>query len=77
MSKSDIKVWVNPPPPFKYFPRSILETTGNTVMNFALNTVETSFLEALGKDYEKWSQDANYRFERANVKEFSMTSSDK
>ena len=74
ISKSDIKVWVNPPAPFKYFPRSVLETTGNTVMNFALYTVETSFLRALGTDYEIWVIDEGYRLERAKGKEIALVS---
>jgi len=64
-SSSDIKVGVNPPPPFKYFPRKVLEATGNLAMKLALDQIEGAFLQALGRDYEKWAVSADYRMARA------------
>jgi hypothetical protein len=65
ISKSKIKVAVNPPSPFKYLPHSALEATGMAVMQFALKQIESAFLRALAKDYENWALDGNYRISRA------------
>ena len=64
-SSSKIKVGVNPPSPFKHLPRVVLENTGNLAMKLALDQIEGAFLKALGADYDRWANDAEYRLMRA------------
>ena len=63
-SKSSIKVDVDPPPPFKYFAKSLLEKTGTLAMSIALRQIENAFVQSLTKDYEKWALDSEYRLGR-------------
>jgi hypothetical protein len=63
-SKSSIKVDVDPPPPFKYFAKSLLEKTGTLAMSIALKQIENAFVQSLTKDYEKWALDSEYRLGR-------------
>jgi len=63
-SKSTIVVDVDPPPPFKYFAKSLLEKTGTLAMSIALRQIENAFVQSLSKDYEKWALDNEYRIER-------------
>jgi hypothetical protein len=65
-SKSDIFVQVDPPRPFKYFGKTILEATGSLAMSIALNQIENAFVKSLVKDYERWVTDAEYRVSREN-----------
>jgi hypothetical protein len=69
ISNSDIIVYVEPPFPFSAFPKSLLEATGNFVMQVALNEIERSFIESLAKDYYKWVTDSKYRGERGSLQE--------
>merc|ERR1712093_149558 len=66
-STSKIEVWVNPPPPFKYLPRQLLESVGNAGMQFSLGQIERVFLQSLGKDYEKWALSSSYRQQRESM----------
>lgn len=65
ISNSKILVYVDPPLIFKAFPKSVLENTGNFVMQGALNWVERMFIKSLAEDYEKWATDKAYRERRA------------
>lgn len=65
-SKSSIVVDVEPPPPFKYFAKSLLEKTGTLAMSIALRQIENAFVQSLSKDYEKWALDSEYRIARQN-----------
>jgi hypothetical protein len=65
-SKSSIKVDVDPPPPFKFFAKSLLEKTGTLAMSIALRQIENAFVQSLSKDYEKWAIDSEYRLARQN-----------
>jgi len=65
LSSSKIYVEVDPPPPFKYFNRRLLETTGTLAMSIALRQIENAFVSSLATDYERWAVDENYRMERA------------
>ena len=65
ISNSKILVYVDPPLIFKAFPKSVLESTGNFVMQGALNWVERMFIKSLAEDYEKWATDKAYREKRA------------
>lgn len=64
-SKSKIFVEVDPPKPFKYFGKTILESTGTLAMSIALRQIENAFVQSLARDYERWANDANYRSARA------------
>jgi hypothetical protein len=64
-SKSKIFVEVDPPKPFKYFGKTILEKTGTLAMSIALRQIENAFVQSLARDYEKWANDENYRLQRA------------
>lgn len=65
VSNSKILVYVDPPFIFKAFPKALLESTGNLVMQVALNGVERMFIKALSEDYQKWATDEGYRIMRA------------
>lgn len=61
LSKSTIQAKVDPPKPFKYFGKRVLETTGTLAMSIALRQIENAFVSNLCKDYEKWALSADYR----------------
>ena len=65
ISNSKILVFVDPPFIFKPFPKSLLESTGNLVMQVALNGIEKMFIKSLSEDYHKWATNRAYREERA------------
>jgi Protein of unknown function (DUF1997) len=65
LSSSQIHVEVDPPAPFKYFPRRVLTSTGHLAMSIALRQIENAFVQSLAKDYERWATDKEYRLVRA------------
>ena len=65
-SETRIEVDVDPPGPFARLPRSLLETTGNAVMSFAMDALQAAFLRSLADDYARWSVDEGYREARNN-----------
>ena len=64
-SASDIHVEVDPPPPFKYFGKTIMEKTGKLALSIALSQIENAFVQSLARDYERWATDKSYRITRA------------
>ena len=66
LSASSILVEVEPPAPFKYFSKRILESTGTLALSIALRQIENAFVTSLARDYERWALDAAYREVRAN-----------
>ena len=66
-AKAQIKVDVDPPPPFHKLPRRLLQATGNAAMRLSLNFLIVSFLKGLAKDYEHWAQNADYRQARQEL----------
>jgi len=62
---SNLQVWCEVVPPFHMMPRGILESTCSAVLSATVGAMFPAFLKGLGKDYEKWSVDENYRSERA------------
>jgi len=54
-SKSAINVQVDPPPPFKYFGKRLLESTGTLAMGIALRQIENAFVTNLATDYNRWA----------------------
>jgi len=65
-SASDIYVEVDPPPPFKFFGKTILEKTGKLALSIALSQIENAFVQSLARDYERWATDQMYRITRAS-----------
>ncbi len=66
LSNSNIDVEVDPPVPFKFFGKRVLEATGNLAMSIALRQIENAFVKSLAKDYARWATDKAYRIQRAN-----------
>ena len=65
-SSSKIYVEVDPPQPFKVFPRKVLSSTGHLAMSIALKQIENAFVKSLAADYARWANDEEYRVIRAN-----------
>lgn len=65
ISNSQIFVEVDPPRPFKYFGKTILESTGTLAMSIALRQIENAFVQSLARDYSRWATDSTYRLSRA------------
>jgi hypothetical protein len=65
LSNSHIYVEVDPPPPFKFFPKKVLTSTGNLAMSIALKQIENAFVQSLSRDYERWATDKEYRMLRS------------
>lgn len=61
---ADIGVGVDPPGPFALLPNGFAESVGDAVMRSTLKALQTVFLKGLGKDYQKWATDADYRAAR-------------
>ena len=76
LSTSDILVFVDPPPPFNTFPRPVLESTGNFVMQSALDFIEKEFIRSLANDYARWASSADYRERRARNTAAAVAASD-
>ena len=64
---TEIGVGVDPPGPFKKFPRSLTQNVGDAVLGFTLREIEKTFLRGLARDYERWCSDADYRHQRATA----------
>jgi hypothetical protein len=67
LSRSEIDVDVDPPPPFKYFGKRVLETTGTLAMTIALRQIENAFVTNLGADFARWARNPDYRRARASA----------
>ena len=65
-SNSHIHVEVDPPHPFKFFPKKVLSSTGHLAMSIALKQIENAFVRSLAEDYARWANDAEYRRIRSN-----------
>lgn len=53
---------VDPPAIFRtLFPRQLMESTGNAVLKTSLALLQSTFLQGLAKDYDKWAVNAAYR----------------
>eukprot|EP00966_Prymnesium_polylepis_P175229 4055064-Prymnesium_polylepis.1 len=63
-SETCIEVDVDPPGPFAFVPRRLLEATGNAVMSFAMARLQVAFIRSLADDYGRWAVDEAYRNER-------------
>tara|TARA_B100001758_G_scaffold8190_1_gene6226 strand:- start:728 stop:1954 length:1227 start_codon:yes stop_codon:yes gene_type:complete len=64
---TEIGVGVDPPGPFKKFPRSLTQNVGDAVLGFTLREIEKTFLRGLARDYERWCSDTDYRRQRATA----------
>lgn len=73
LSASSIFVEVDPPVPFKYFGKAVLETTGSLAMSIALRQIENAFVTSLSNDYERWVTNKDYRMQRMGLFPISMS----
>jgi hypothetical protein len=65
----ELAVDVFPPGRLALIPRRILEPAGNLAMSYALGLLLDSFMQGLGKDFERWALDDAYRAERMLLEE--------
>mmetsp|Transcript_53688 Transcript_53688/g.78663 ORF Transcript_53688/g.78663 Transcript_53688/m.78663 type:complete len:268 (+) Transcript_53688:50-853(+) len=66
-ARSEITVWVDPPPIFRLlFPKPLMVSTGNAVVKASLRLLQSTFLQGLASDYNRWALDAKYRDERSS-----------
>ena len=73
VAKSEIEIGLDPPGPFAFVPRQILEAVGNRAIGITLGTLQSNFMKSLGKDFERWASDEDYRAQRRAL-EFNLTS---
>ena len=64
-SVTNLRVGVDPPPPFSRLPTKLLVRVGNAVLNAVCFQLQRVFLHALAADYEVWQRDEAYRQRRA------------
>jgi hypothetical protein len=53
-ASSQLDVWCEVVQPFHLMPRSVLESTCNSILQLTIDTLLPIFLGRLGSDYEKW-----------------------
>lgn len=63
--EAQLQVWCEVIPPFNLMPREVLVSTSNAVMHGLVGTLLPLFLRNLGRDYEVWAHDLEYRQTRA------------
>lgn len=63
-SLSKISLEVDPPHPFKFVGKKILESTGMVALNAI---IESAFVHSLAEDYERWAKDPAYRVSRSKI----------
>lgn len=66
-SFSKISLEVDPPHPFKFVGKKILESTGMVALNAIMRQIESAFVHSLAEDYERWAKDPAYRVSRAKM----------
>jgi len=64
-SVTDLRVGIDPPPPFSRIPSGVLVRVGNAVLNAVCFQLQRVFLAALAVDYKRWAIDTDYRARRA------------
>ena len=64
---TEIGVGVDPPGPFKKFPRSLTQNVGDAVLGFTLREIEKTFLRGLARRLRRWCSDTDYRRQRATA----------
>ncbi len=68
-AQSNIAVDLNPPGPFAFVPRQILEAVGNRAIALTLGSLQQNFMISLGKDFERWVTDESYRSDRQKLED--------
>ena len=67
-AKSKIELDLKPLPGiFKVIPTNVLENVGNNAIRLSLKYLQNNFMKSLGKDFERWSVDEEYRMEREKL----------
>ena len=64
-STTDLRVGVDPPPPFSRISPRVLTRVGDAVLGAVCAQLQRVFVRALAADYRAWSTDADYRQRRA------------
>ncbi len=63
-SVTDLRVGVDPPPPFSRISGRVLTRVGNAVLGAVCAQLQRVFVKALAADYARWARDADYRAAR-------------
>jgi hypothetical protein len=63
-SVTDLRVGVDPPPPFSRISARVLTRVGNAVLGAVCAQLQRVFVKALAADYARWARDADYRAAR-------------
>jgi len=66
-AESKIEVNLDPPGPFAFVPKQILEAVGNRAIQMTLGALQKNFMASLGGDFERWAGDEEYRLERRQL----------
>jgi len=66
-AESKIEVNLDPPGPFAFVPKQILEAVGNRAIQMTLGALQKNFMASLGEDFERWAGDEEYRLERRQL----------
>lgn len=66
-AESKIEVNLDPPGPFAFVPKQILEAVGNRAIQMTLGALQKNFMASLGEDFERWAVDEEYRLERRQL----------
>eukprot|EP00747_Dinoflagellata_sp_TGD_P052344 gnl/TRDRNA2_/TRDRNA2_147848_c0_seq1.p1 gnl/TRDRNA2_/TRDRNA2_147848_c0~~gnl/TRDRNA2_/TRDRNA2_147848_c0_seq1.p1 ORF type:complete len:324 (+),score=42.08 gnl/TRDRNA2_/TRDRNA2_147848_c0_seq1:87-1058(+) len=75
-ARSQVEMWVNPPPPFNLIPAPLQEAGANTVFQLVLDALHQEFLKSLGDDVEKFQASKKYREEWASAVEADKIASE-
>uniref|UniRef100_A0A7S4JWY7 Lipid-binding serum glycoprotein C-terminal domain-containing protein n=1 Tax=Odontella aurita TaxID=265563 RepID=A0A7S4JWY7_9STRA len=63
-ANSNIDMTLDPPGPFAFVPRQITEAIGNRAISIMLGALQKDFMKNLGRDFERWASDGEYRSNR-------------
>lgn len=66
-ARSQIDLMLDPPGPFAFVPRQVTQAIGNRAMSITLGALLKDFMKNLGKDFERWSTDEEYRSNREQL----------
>lgn len=66
-AQSEIEIDLDPPGPFAFVPKQILEAVGNRAIQMTLGALQKNFMMSLGEDFERWVVDGEYQMERQQL----------
>ncbi|NET36972.1 MAG: DUF1997 domain-containing protein, partial [Cyanothece sp. SIO1E1] len=53
--QADLEITIELPPALQFTPKSLIETTGNSLLRSVLSTMKQRLLHKLLSDYEQWA----------------------